>query len=189
MGNCLRWCRARSPPAIASLRFTGSKTLNVRPLGAYVRCLTAVPGFGDGLRRQGRTIRKALWFGIGHPVASAISANVQYRIRFCARVLAVSRRRASDAGKVPSNPASRAASRRSCSAFFCSLSCLDLGPLKVNAMRPLPVVDSRALRCAGPRPAMHFPNRTVGHAYRLGFAMPLDRCHNVTKASQYRQAF
>ena len=34
MGNCLRWCRARSPPAIASLRFTGSKTLNVRPLGA-----------------------------------------------------------------------------------------------------------------------------------------------------------
>ena len=64
-----------------------------------------------------------------------------------------------------------------------------LGPLKVNAMRPLPVVDSRALRCAGPRPAMHFPNRTVGHAYRLGFAMPLDRCHNVTKASQYRQAF
>jgi hypothetical protein len=50
--------------------------------------------------------------------------------------------------KVPSSPASRAASRRSRSASFCSLSGLDLRSLEANAIGSLPLLADPVLQYA-----------------------------------------
>jgi hypothetical protein len=79
-------------------------------------------------------------FPIGYPLVNSISGK---KLRLGAGCVTAT---ASDAGKVPFSPSSRAASRRSCSAFFRSLSRLDVSFLELNDMRPLLYDDAPIYR-------------------------------------------